>query len=276
MACLSTVATRRRHVASGFGARTLVLLDGDGGGPRRGSAHTVSRLTQPLTRLGLRRRSTGALSRCNRYEQNLACHRLGRLASTGWCGGVVVAGPRGCVIRTPTRRRQPAFAGADGRGLLPRAVQDDAKQDGDRYECDRWAVRETARPRHDAGARRVIVIACSVRDGAEVVAGAANGAIVGAAVSSPHNNGQGMVLGAIFGTMYGAAAHEARVQSAEQAYARHVRRARAGGLFGARWALHKPRLPRRLISPRAPIDPPERSSMSKIRAQSLLCRASPR
>jgi hypothetical protein len=31
-----------------------------------------------------------------------------------------------------------------------------------------------------------------------------------------------MVLGAIFGTIVGAAAHEARVQSAEQAYAQHV------------------------------------------------------
>jgi uncharacterized membrane protein len=62
----------------------------------------------------------------------------------------------------------------------------------------------------------------AVRDGAEVVAGAATGAIVGAALSSPYHSGQGMVLGAIFGTMIGAAAHEARVQSAEQAYARHV------------------------------------------------------
>jgi uncharacterized membrane protein len=59
----------------------------------------------------------------------------------------------------------------------------------------------------------------AVRDGAEVVAGAATGAIVGAAVSSPRNTGQGMVLGAIFGTMLGAAAQEARVQSAEQAWA---------------------------------------------------------
>ena len=47
-------------------------------------------------------------------------------------------------------------------------------------------------------------------------------AIVGAAVSSPYRTGEGMVLGAIFGTLIGAAAHESRVQAAEQAYARRL------------------------------------------------------
>jgi uncharacterized membrane protein len=61
-----------------------------------------------------------------------------------------------------------------------------------------------------------------VRDGAEVVAGAATGAIVGAAVSSPYRTGEGMVLGAIFGTLIGAAAQESRVQAAEQAYGRRL------------------------------------------------------
>ena len=40
--------------------------------------------------------------------------------------------------------------------------------------------------------------------------------------SSPYRSGEGMVLGAIFGTLIGAAAQESRVQAAEQAYARHV------------------------------------------------------
>jgi Glycine zipper 2TM domain len=107
--------------------------------------------------------------------------------------------------------------------FYPELSQSEAKQDRDRYECYRWAVRETG---VDPGMTPVRGVPppprAAVRDGAEVVAGAATGAIVGAAVSSPHNTGQGMVLGAIFGTMLGAAAHEARVQSAEQAYARHV------------------------------------------------------
>ena len=107
--------------------------------------------------------------------------------------------------------------------FYPELQQDEAKQDRDRYECYRWAVRESG---VDPGMTPVRGVPppprAAVRDGAEVVAGAATGAIVGAAVSSPRNTGQGMVLGAIFGTMLGAAAHEARVQSAEQAYARHI------------------------------------------------------
>src|SRR6185503_8232271 len=62
----------------------------------------------------------------------------------------------------------------------------------------------------------------AVRDGGEVVAGAATGAIVGAAVSSPRRTGEGLVLGAIFGSLIGAAAQENHVQSAEQAYARRL------------------------------------------------------
>ena len=106
--------------------------------------------------------------------------------------------------------------------FYPELSQDEAKQDRDRYECYRWAVREAGVDPGMTPVRGVPPPRAAVRDGAEVVAGAATGAIVGAAVSSPRNTGQGMVLGAIFGTMIGAAAHEARVQSAEQAYARRV------------------------------------------------------
>lgn len=106
--------------------------------------------------------------------------------------------------------------------FYPELSQDEAKQDRDRYECYRWAVRESGVDPGMTPVRNVPPPRAAVRDGAEVVAGAATGAIVGAAVSSPHSTGQGMVLGAIFGTLIGAAAHEARVQLAEQAYARHV------------------------------------------------------
>ncbi|HSW25544.1 MAG TPA: hypothetical protein VLJ62_22480 [Burkholderiaceae bacterium] len=106
--------------------------------------------------------------------------------------------------------------------FYPELSQDEAKQDRDRYECYRWAVREVGVDPGMTPVRYAPPPPAVVRDGAEVVAGAATGAIVGAAVASPYNSGQGMVLGAIFGTLIGAAAHEARVQSAEQAYARHV------------------------------------------------------
>jgi hypothetical protein len=134
----------------------------------------------------------------------------------------------GCVVAPPQPYAPPPPAPMPAPSqqavyFYPELSQDEAKQDRDRYECYRWAVRETG---VDPGMTPVRGVPppprAAVRDGAEVVAGAATGAIVGAAVSSPRNTGQGMVLGAIFGTLIGAAAHEARVQSAEQAYAHHV------------------------------------------------------
>jgi hypothetical protein len=107
--------------------------------------------------------------------------------------------------------------------FYPELSQDEARQDRDRYECYRWASRESG---VDPGMTPVRDMPppprAAVRDGGEVVAGAATGAIVGAAVSGPRHVGENMVIGAIFGTMLGAAAQEARVQSAEQAYARRV------------------------------------------------------
>ncbi|HEY6355434.1 MAG TPA: glycine zipper 2TM domain-containing protein [Burkholderiaceae bacterium] len=132
----------------------------------------------------------------------------------------------GCVVAPPRAYPPPPMQAPPPPQTVyfyPELSQDEAKQDRDRYECYRWAVRETG---VDPGMTPVRGVPppprAAVRDGAEVVAGAATGAIVGAAISSPHNTGQGMVLGAILGTMIGAAAHEARVQSAEQAYAHHV------------------------------------------------------
>jgi len=136
-------------------------------------------------------------------------------------GGCVVAPPHPHAPPPPPMQPPPAQTVY----FYPELQQDEAKQDRDRYECYRWAVRETG---VDPGMTPVRGLPppppprAAVRDGAEVVAGAATGAIVGAAVSSPRNTGGGMVLGAIFGTMIGAAAHEARVQSAEQAYAQRV------------------------------------------------------
>jgi len=131
----------------------------------------------------------------------------------------------GCVVPPPQPYPPPpppAQPAARTVYFYPELSQDEAKQDRDRYECYRWAVRESGVDPGMTPVRAVPPPPGVVRDGAEVVAGAATGAIVGAAVSSPRNTGQGMVLGAIFGTMIGAAAHEARVQSAEQAYAHRV------------------------------------------------------
>jgi hypothetical protein len=141
-------------------------------------------------------------------------------------GAVVMLSLGGCVVAPPLNYAPapPPVAAPSQQAVYfyPELSQNEAKQDRDRYECYRWAVRETGVDPGMTPVRYVPPPRAAVRDGAEVVAGAATGAIVGAAFSSPHNTGQGMVLGAIFGTILGAAAHEARVQSAEHAYAHRV------------------------------------------------------
>ncbi len=106
--------------------------------------------------------------------------------------------------------------------FYPELAQDDRRQDRDRYECYRWSVRESGVDPGMTPVREVPPPRAAARDGTEVVAGAATGAIVGAVVSSPYRTGEGMVLGAIFGSLIGAAAQESRVQAAEQAHARRL------------------------------------------------------
>ena len=128
----------------------------------------------------------------------------------------------GCVVapQQPPPAAQPAPQPT--MYFYPELSQGEQRQDRDRYECYRWAARESGVDPGMTPVRQVPPPRAAVRDGAEVVAGAATGAIVGAAVSSPYRTGEGMVLGAIFGTLIGAAAHESRVQAAEQAYARRL------------------------------------------------------
>jgi hypothetical protein len=132
----------------------------------------------------------------------------------------------GCVVAPPRHAAPPppvmAPAPQPTMYFYPELSQDDQKQDRDRYECYRWAVRESGVDPGMTPVRQVPPPRGTVRDGGEVVAGAATGAIVGAAVSSPRSTGQGLVLGAIFGSLIGAAAQESRVQAAEAAHARRL------------------------------------------------------
>lgn len=170
---------------------------------------------------------------------SLAPQRTSAEASPPGPGGrVVVASPRplkgmafalaagllaGCVVvpRQPppprvARPAPPAPAAAAPMYFYPERGQSEAVQDRDRYECYRWAVRETD---FDPGMTPVRQAAASVAaapaapprsDGSEVLAGAAAGAVMGAAVSSPRHAAGHAVLGAIFGAALGAAAAEAR------------------------------------------------------------------
>lgn len=108
--------------------------------------------------------------------------------------------------------------------FYPERGQSPDLQDRDRYECYRWAVRETnvdpgmtptSRPLRVAGPPQV-------PPAADVVAGAATGAVIGAAVSSPRRAGENAIIGAIFGAVLGAAANESRQRAADAAAARNA------------------------------------------------------
>ena len=63
-----------------------------------------------------------------------------------------------------------------------------------------------------------------------MLAGAATGAIIGAAVSRPRESGQGAVVGAIAGTILGAASDQARQQQVAAINQRAEREAAASSL----------------------------------------------
>jgi len=150
---------------------------------------------------------------------------------------VLVALLSGCVV-APAHR--PVYA-SEGRHapppqmaeapmyFYPEQGQPAPQQDRDRYECYRWAAQQTST---DPGMTPVRQVRGPqpmppVRDGADVVAGAATGAVIGAAVSSPRHAGENAVIGAIFGTVLGAIAQESRAQAIEQAQARQQQAAAA-------------------------------------------------
>lgn len=106
--------------------------------------------------------------------------------------------------------------------FYPERDQPDAQQDRDRYECYRWAAHQTGTDPGMTPVRRPLgpQPLPPVRDGADVVAGAATGAVLGAMVSRPRYAGENAVIGAIIGTLLGAIGQESRAQAAERAQAR--------------------------------------------------------
>ena len=113
--------------------------------------------------------------------------------------------------------------------FYPERGQPEELQGRDRYECYRWAAQQTSTDPGMTPVRQVRspTIMPPVRDGADVVAGAATGAVLGAAVSSPRHAGENAIIGAIFGTVLGAIAQESRAQAIEQAQARQQQAAAA-------------------------------------------------
>lgn len=148
----------------------------------------------------------------------------------GVAGAMVAMVLAGCVVAPvhapPPRSDLPPPVASAPRSqarpmyFYPEQSQDDARQDRDRYECYRWAVRESGVDPGMTPVREVPPPRAAARDGGEVVAGAATGAVAGAIVGGPRRGAEGAIIGAIFGTLVGAAAQESRVQAAEAAHAR--------------------------------------------------------
>jgi hypothetical protein len=100
--------------------------------------------------------------------------------------------------------------------VYPAAGQGAAQLDRDRYECHQWSVQQSGFDPSVAQAaphQRVEVVAMPPA-GSDTVAGAATGAILGAAVSRPRDAGGGALLGAVAGALIGAASDSNRAQQA--------------------------------------------------------------
>ncbi|WP_395699378.1 YMGG-like glycine zipper-containing protein [Aquabacterium sp.] len=143
--------------------------------------------------------------------------------------GCVVAPAHRPVYSAEGRRAPPPVVEEAPMYFYPERGQPDELQSRDRYECYRWAAQQTNTDPGMTPVRQVRgpTIMPPVRDGADVVAGAATGAVLGAAVSSPRHAGENAVIGAIFGTFLGALAQESRAQAIEQAQARQQQAAAA-------------------------------------------------
>ena len=102
--------------------------------------------------------------------------------------------------------------------FYPQRNQSASQQDRDRYECYRWAVRQTGVDPGMQPLQRALEAepAPVPRDGRGAAVGAVTGAMVGGAMSSPRHAGTGMVLGALFGGLMGAAAQESQAQAIER------------------------------------------------------------
>jgi len=138
------------------------------------------------------------------------------LVGVTWLSGCAVAvDPGQSSRRSAVVEATPA---AEPMYFYPERGQPEEQLDRDRYECYRWAVRQSGvdpgmQPVQQGAAPSV---APASRDGGTAVAGAATGAVMGAMVSSPRNPGPAMVLGALFGGLMGAVAEENRAQAVEQ------------------------------------------------------------
>ena len=103
--------------------------------------------------------------------------------------------------------------------VYPASGQVPAQLDRDRYDCHLWAVRQSRFDPSLPGtppAQRVQVVRTGPPPGSGVAAGAFSGAVLGAAVASPRNTGEGALIGAAAGAMVGAIAESAAAEESRR------------------------------------------------------------
>jgi len=128
----------------------------------------------------------------------------------------------GCASQTqttaPAAPATPVVRPSPSVYFYPLHGQSAGRQDRDRYECYLWARKQTgydpSLPRQDGGPP--VQVVAVPPPGYGVVAGAATGAVIGAAVSQPWDTAEGAAIGAVAGAMIGAAADAGRQQQAER------------------------------------------------------------
>lgn len=139
---------------------------------------------------------------------------------------VAVVAVAGCVAQPPAPPaappRPPVPRPSATVYFYPTNGQTAEQQDFDRYECYVWARKQTgfdpSLPRRDGGPP--VRIVAMPRAGHDTVAGAAAGAVIGAAVSDPWHTGEGAAIGAVAGAVIGAASDASREQAAQVAQSR--------------------------------------------------------
>ena len=102
--------------------------------------------------------------------------------------------------------------------VYPAAGQDATQIDRDRYECHLWSVTQTGFDPSvpQAAPHQQVRVVPMPPSGTSTVAGAATGAVIGAAVSRPYQTGSGALIGAAAGALLGAASDSARTQQAAE------------------------------------------------------------
>jgi len=148
--------------------------------------------------------------------------RSNRLPVARWAtslaplAAVLILGACATTPPPPTPAPQPAAPPVQVY-FYPAKGQSAAQQDRDRYECYRWAVKQSG---FDPSAPQLaphqrIQVTPSPPPGTSTAVGAVTGALLGAAVS-PGHPAEGAAVGAITGAAIGAGADAARQEQAAQ------------------------------------------------------------